>query len=612
MDAFASIIFSLEIRPQHLETKPASHYISGEVHLSRYLVVPVTLIICLLTACGESNTTTTPVVPVFASTPGTQAIEGSPYSYQLVASGTAVTFSLSNGPSGATISGNTLSWTPTAQQSRTQNNFTVTANGLGGASATQSWTVMPSGTIRISHVDTLWDKNGSTNKAFDWSRIGSYVAAFVPQPDGSFQSLSGTANANGVFEIPNVPAGYYWLRLGPRDTYWTGSSIFDAGSDIFVPAANPTTSISETTHINFNFTSLEPTATPGLLSFNAVEAPSPAYLTSTNPGSTTSVGGIAIGGNLDYSIIKNGFVRQYKQATFGPISGYVLGPSLTLSNLSLTTGGSNTISGALNPTVPASVNLSIKGSEWASLFDHTAPTLPAVQGGGFELSVQPYIAADSPNVSLLNAPINLLWTMGNFLGLVSPSCQVNLSLTADVEAGIVQYSDPFPSTWRRVFHICQNALVGLPTPGGKIQGITLTNTQMTLPPTAPVRPLISAVQNPKINGVNLFNAGTISAAAVTLSWDPPAIGTPFGYSVAVMSPTILADGTTVQYVTSTTLSTAKTAMTVPPDLLRSGQTYLFVITSLVDGKANMETSPHRSSLPTASAQMVSAPVMITN
>ena len=119
------------------------------------------------------------------------------------------------------------------------------------------------------------------------------------------------------------------------------------------------------------------------------------------------------------------------------------------------------------------------------------------------------------------------------------------------------------------------------------------------------------MQNPKINGADLFNAGTINGTAVTLSWDPPAIGTPFGYSVAIMSPTTLPDGT-VGYLSSTTLSTAKTSIAVPPDLLRSGQTYLFVITSLVDGKASMETSPHRSSLPAASAQLVSASVTITN
>ena len=44
------------------------------------------------------------------------------------------------------------------------------------------------------------------------------------------------------------------------------------------------------------------------------------------------------------------------------------------------------------------------------------------------------------------------------------------------------------------------------------------------------------------------------------------------------------------------------------NVLTSGKTYVFLITSVADGKTNMETSPHRSSLPFASAQLLSAPI----
>ena len=612
--------------------------------MPRYRVVPVTLLVFLLTACNGNNATPIPAAPVFTSTPVTQAAEGSPYSYQPAASGTAVTFSLSNAPTGATLSGGTLSWIPTAQQSRTANSFTVTATTSGGGSATQSWTVTPSGTIRISRVDTLWNKTSSTNAAFDWSPLNAYVAALVPQSDGSFKSFTGAAGANGTFEIPNVPPGYYWLKLGPRDIYWTSSSTFDMGSDIFVSTANPINRTPSMTNINFSFTSLEPTATPGLLEFDPLETSFPSYRNTTNSGSTTFSGGIGIGTNLDLSVIKNAFVRQYEQAAFGSINGYVMGPSLTLSDLSLTTGGPNTISGALNPTVPTSINLSLKGSAWAPLFDHIAPTAPTAVGGSFYLSVQPYISADGPNVSS-SKPIDLLWTNGtctggsfsggDFSGFLTPSRPTNQPLTTDVEAGAVQYSDPFSSAWRRTFRVCQTASVSIPMPGGSTQNLNLLNTQTTSLPTTAVKPLVSAVQNPKINGADLFTAATINGTAVTLSWDPPVIGTPFGYTVAVMTPvtppavtlpvgtpptgtfpvgtppgTIIGGIGTAVFFSTTTLSTAKTSMTLPPDLLSSGKTYLFVITSAVDGKANMETSPHRSLLPVANAQLISAPITI--
>lgn len=573
--------------------------------MQRYQFVLVTLIVFLLTACSGNKTIPAPAAPVFSSTPVTQAAEATPYTYQLAASGTAVTFSLTNAPAGATLSGSTISWTPTAQQSRVPNSFMVTATASGGASATQSWTVAPSGTIRISWIDRYWNESGSTEKPFDWAPVSSFVAALVPQPDGSFQSLFGAAGANGAFEIPNVPAGYYWLRIAPRGIYWTSSSTFDMGTDLFARAVNVTAPTTSTTYFNFNFTSLDATSARSLLQFDTPDTSFPAYSALTNAGSTTFAGGFVMNTNLDLSVIKNAFVTQYEPASFGTMNGYVLGPALTLSNLSLTNGGHNTISGALNPTVPASINLSVKGSAWTALFDHIAPMAPTVLGGNFSLSVQPYIV-DNPNISISN-PIGLLWSSGSSPALHTSICSSNPPLTMDVEAGTVQYSDPFPSAWRRTFSVCESASVTVPVPGGKTQNILLTNTQTTSLPTTAVRPLISPVQNPKINGADLFTAGTMNSTAVTLSWDPPAIGTPFGYNVEIMRPVTLLGGE-VSYVSTTTLGTAKTSMTVPSGLFQSGQTYLFVITPLADGRANMETSPHRSALPTASAQSISAPI----
>jgi hypothetical protein len=474
--------------------------------------------------------------------------------------------------------------------------------------------VTPTGTIRISHIDTLWNETGSTSAPFDWSSVSSPVAALVPQPDGSFRSLSGTADANGAFEIPNVPAGYYWLRLGPHDTYWTSSSTFDVGSDFFVPSSVPGAAPVSTTSFNYNFTSLDPTPVGGLLQIDALEAGMLPYSASTNAGSTTFTGGISISGNLDYSGIKTLFVRQYEPASFGSVNGYVMGPELTLSNPSLTNGGLNTVSGSLNPTVAKSINLGVQGSAWTPLFVHVAPTAPTATGGGFFLSVQPYVLADGPNVSLTTPamPIDLIRTKAYPTPYFSsgPCSQtLNPPLTADVEAGTVQYSDPFPTGWRRIFHVCQGALVAISMPGGSTGNINLINTQTSSLPTATVKPLISPVQNPKINGADLFTAGKINGTAVTLSWDPPAIGAPYGYSVDILSSATTPGSAPIEYLSFTSaLGTAKTSITIPPDLLRAGQTYFFLITSLVDGKANMETSPHRSLLPVASADVISAAI----
>jgi len=571
-------------------------------------------------------------VPVFTSTPVTQAVEGTVYNYSLATTDSTVTFALSNAPAGASLSGNTISWTPTGAQARTSNSFAATATTSAGASATQSWSVIPNGTVHLSRIDTVWNDTGSTDSPLDWSLIAPHVAVLVPQPDGSFTSLSGTPGVKGAFEIADVPAGYYWLQIGPEDYYWTSSSTVDLGRDYFALSVNTPAPTNSTTTFNFSFTALEATATPGSLQFSAPDSFALQYGGATAADSTTFTGAMRIGGNIGFSGVKNAFVTQYLPTTLGYLNGQLLGPELTLANLSLTTGGVNTISGALNPPVPATLQLSVQASAWMPMFDHVAPAAPTAVGGAFYASVQPYTTADTPHGPWTSSPINLIETMPDnspIFFLVQATCPVMSSLgissgtsggfsnvtalqpmTTDVEAGTVQYSDPFPAAWRRTFSVCQNASVDVTVPGtGTTQSIVLTNSQTTPLPTETVKPLLSPVQNPKINGADLFTASTINSSAMTLSWNPPTTGTPIGYQVTVESPRTLPDGS-ANYLPIATLATATTSIKLPPGLLGSGHTYLFIISSLADGRANMETSPNRSALPVAHADLISAPVTI--
>jgi hypothetical protein len=587
------------------------------------------ILLVLLTACGGGGNsvspTKSPSVAVFSSTPPTAASEGSAYTYQLAATdsaGGSVSFALTAAPTGATLGGSTVSWTPTSAQSRVSNNFTVTATTASGGSASQSWTVTPTGTIRISWVDTYWSETGSTTVAFNWAPLNPFIAALVPQPDGSFQILSGSA-VNGVFNIPNVPAGYYWLEISPREIYWTSSSNFDMGHDYAAQTATsaPTTS---TTTLNFNVTSLDPTTDSGWVQVLLPGGPLFHIEGAYSPNSSTWTGGGIINSNVDFSAVKNAFFVQYEPAVLGPVNGFVLGPELSLTNLSLTNGAVNTINAALNPQVSASMDLAIKASEWASLFDRVAPSAPSAVGGTFGASVQPYatnqIMTGAQNINLIwspspayqgpaflpeNCSSSSSWSSG------SPSVPtVPPALRTDFDAGMIQYSDPFPSSWLRSFTLIQCAAVSISLPGSSsTQTFVLTNSQLAPLPTAAVVPLISPVQNPKINGADLFTASTINSTAVTLNWAPPTIGTPTGYQVQIETPITLNSGSSV-YSISVTLGTKQTSITVPPSLLAANKTYVFQITALVDGQANMETSPHHSALPVASADVISAPITI--
>jgi hypothetical protein len=161
-----------------------------------------------------------------------------------------------------------------------------------------------------------------------------------------------------------------------------------------------------------------------------------------------------------------------------------------------------------------------------------------------------------------------------------------------------------------VFTFCQTESVNVPLPGSTSPvAFNLVATQSTPIPTSQIAPLIGQMLNPKVNGSSLFVANTVSGMGVTSSWTAPSGATPTGYRIdtfiADMSPMGV-----LGYVPAGTFYTAKTSATLPP--LAAGKTYVFLISAILDGRANFETSPNRSALPTASVSVVSAPITVSN
>jgi hypothetical protein len=129
---------------------------------SRWKSIPAVLVISanILIGCsGGGGGTTMPATPQFTSTPVSTAEAGMRYTYQVTVTSSdmsAITYALSSGPMGATVSGNAIAWTPTYTESRVPNAFKVTAMTAAGGSATQTWNVTPNGTVYITSVTTYW------------------------------------------------------------------------------------------------------------------------------------------------------------------------------------------------------------------------------------------------------------------------------------------------------------------------------------------------------------------------------------------------------------------------------------------------------------------------
>ena len=602
----------------------------------RPLLVLFLLCSCLLSiSCGGGSSGGQKISaepPIFSTTPPTAAAQGSGYSYPVAAtdpSGGTVTFALTTGPTGATMSGSTVSWTPTAAQSRAANNFTVTATTSENATATQTWTVSPTGVVTVNWINNYWEAGGAVQVPVT-SAASLQVSAVVPEPDGSLTVLKGSTASAGVITIAGVPAGNYWLALGPLSllpeispaaaAFWTNASTIDAGHD-YAGYPEATANTNNDTAFDFSLSGLDSINSFTPVLFNTeMQAITPNLIVS--PNSTSLSQSIGIASEFDWSQVKAAFLTQYEPATLAQFNLAVAGPSAMLSNPSFADGATNNITQALASTSPVSLDVAVQGTQWASTFTGASTSAPTTYYAQVGVTLEPFVSgvnAQLPSGNLTLAatsylPPGLDFALAEFTSCTpsgfSPSVgTVAPGITTDVNLGTLQYNDPYSSNWTRAETFCEEAVVPVAIPNSTATAnFALVTSTTTAPSSSAIAPLIGPVQNPTINSASLFTAATLTTATPTLSWSAPASGTPYGYRVTVF---VLSNATSaVPYVTAGVFSTSQTSMTLPP--LSTGNTYVFSITSLLDAATNIQTSPFRSALPTGSASVVSAPVTITS
>ena len=515
--------------------------------------------------------------------------------------------------------GNMLSWTPGAAQSRVANSFTITATTSAGGTKTQSWTVTPTGTVTVSVIDTFWT---STGPQMDPGGC-ALCAAVVPNADGSYTVISGSNTAPGIVTIPNVPGGYYWLAVSHNLAnditagFWTSSSTVDLGRDISGSLMTETTA--QNTTFDFNIAGLDPTSSPSLV---AVSTPN--FAIGVDSEATTASGTTTIGGTTDWSKVDTVFLRQYEPTSLGSLNFLTLGPAFTLTNPGYIDGATNTITETLQPSQQTSLDLSVPGSQWVSLLNgNLGPSAAQVSGSWLSITAEPFVTGRNespvssltPNVALVTDPQQTSGLLalpadfclsGSILGLQPIG---ESAILTDQDFGALDYGDPYPPSWTRAVAFCQVAAVSFPVMGSSITSFPFTLPfGVVVPPSSSpsLAPLAEPVQNPTVNGGSLFTVSSVDTTAITLSWSAPAGAAPAGYRILLYTETSMPNS--VSLASAGTFDTAQTTVTLPP--LTPGQTYVFVITTVVDAATNMETSPYRSALPAGFASVISAPVTI--
>jgi hypothetical protein len=159
-----------------------------------------------------------------------------------------------------------------------------------------------------------------------------------------------------------------------------------------------------------------------------------------------------------------------------------------------------------------------------------------------------------------------------------------------------------------MFEYCQVSTVSLPRPNSSVTDtFFVTHKQITDLPQSSVTPILGSVQSPTLNGASLFQSATLSSTNVTIAWNSPATGQPYGYFIEVFQLGALPSGATA-YLPAGSYATRKTSLSVP--FLSINNTYVFAILAGSDANANIETSPFRHKLPFAESGVVSAPFVI--
>jgi hypothetical protein len=581
-----------------------------------------------LASCGSSSTHVSSKAPIFTSTPPSAAAQGAAYSYSPAAtdpSGGTVTFSLTTGPTGATLSGNTVSWTPTAAQSRTSNSFTVTATTSESGTATQSWTVSPTGIVTVNWVNTYWEPNGTVQVPVT-PAAGLEISAVVPQPDGSLTVLKGATASPGVITIAGVPAGSYWLAFGgvnllpdATSAFWTSTSTFDAGRNIAGSPAVVLSSI-ETTVFDLNLSGLDSVPEQTAVLFQP-ENNSPALPFPDMPNTSSFSEVINVESNYDWAQVNALFLGQYEPAPLGPLSNAILGPSALITDPSFAVGATNTTTQALASS-PVSYDLTVEGSQWAALLNAAGPAAPTSYAGALAVVAEPYVTGRSASTVANQPNIVLAATANNsqifsFDPFASGCDSLGVSLfpaatpavLTDQDLGTLQYSDPFDSAWTRAETLCQEAVIPIPVPNSSAPvNFAVTASSTVPPPQSTLIPVVTAVQNPTIASASLFTDATLTTTTPSLGWSAPASGVPYGYRVGAFVLTNSSGASA--YVAAGAFYTSQTSVILPP--LSGGNTYVFTITALADAAANLQSSPFRSQLPAGFASIVSAPITISS
>jgi len=422
---------------------------------------------------------------------------------------------------------------------------------------------------------------------------GANMEAWVLQADGGFTACSAMRTRDGTFEISGVPEGPYYLNLDGRFIV-TSARTLDL--DTRIVGRRTQHRIATSASLAFDVRGMiawQPNDFLELYAPNAGAAFSSLELSSAAP---PAVGATALDITTDYRVAElpmsiessagdRAFVtHNASRVSTEGVSYQALGAIAHLDPFSLTDGiGSATARGTFE-LVPQDRQriLDWRTTVFTSLISNAIP------GGAnsFSNSLVGFVDVDESSFYSIPALFN-----------------VTAPLNADVRA-TVSYGDPFPSAWKERVRVSVSGSKSYTIEGRSGFGFADAGFEVSADDlsSASIQPMIGAVQNLRVAGLDGAGVITDLPANPVVTWDPPALGTADSYIVVVVR--FVPDGSRLVRRTRATFFTAGTSVILPGNILKRGEPHYIRVRALSHPGLAFERTVFANTYPRAWADRI--------
>jgi hypothetical protein len=375
-------------------------------------------------------------------------------------------------------------------------------------------------------IDEFITETGRQSRPQDLSQ--TLIAAIVTEADGYQNWHWGTGTAAGTFTIADVPNGPYVLQFGSGSFFEADTRSWDFGNLYVGRPDAVAVAPSAATSLGLELTGLAPwTAGDELALFSlgsAAWGSLSAAATAPQEGVTTLSGFAVNYAKLQHPTLIDGgkgdhlFVTQSEQKRDGNVSYSAATRVLSSGAVTMKPGESTTLAGAMVAVAQdQTLGFTWDGAAFEALRSAVHPSAHADYR--FRILAEPAGPAEQSRSS----PPELLRVS---------------SLTSASAAGTLSYGSPYPAAWGRIgaLDISYTAEVSLPGEATPRTIPLATGAQLFAPVDqlgGGLAPTLGPVRDIKIAGQSAADGLTGVGATPTITWQPPATGTPVGYVVLI-------------------------------------------------------------------------------